>query len=250
MPSDRTAVVVVLVGLLLVPGPAYAFALDDLGGEERYRSSAGYSATEIDVSNDAALADRYATDLTFRPPNLEYRHVREAYRAPNGTREVLETGMADGAASVESDAVAADLRRLERNYTFLTTEYDTYHTFTLADGELATTAANDSEIATAVREQLIANHTDLSPAERRTFRKIRDATVSEEAYDYRPWSDEPVPDAPIVERDGTYYAVEVTSQTDDFDFPDGLLLGLVAAAVGVVAVLGGTGTLVYNRLRS
>lgn len=250
MPSDRVAVAVVLVGLLLVPGPAYAFALDDLGGEERYRSSAGYSATEIDASNDTVLADRYAADLTFRPSSFQYRHVREEYRAPNETREALETAMADGEAPVESDAVAADLRRLDRNYTFLTAEYDTYHVFTLADGELTTTVANDSEIAAAVRERLIANYSALPPVEQRTFRRIRNATVSEEAYDYRPWSDEPVPDAPIVERDGTYYAVEVTSHTDDIGFPDGLLLGLVAAGVGVVAVLAGAGTLVYNRWRS
>jgi len=250
MPSDRTALVLVLVGLLLVPGPAYAFALDDLGGEERHRSSTGYSAAEIDASDHTVLADRYADRLAFRPSSLEYHHVREEFRAPNETREALEAAMADGAASVDSAAVAADVRQLQRNNTYLTVEYDTYYAFTLADGELTTTVANDSEIASVVRERLIANYSSLPPAEQRTFRKIRNATVSEEAYDYRPWSDEPVPDAPIVERDGTYYAVEVTSHTDDFDFPDGLLLGLVAAGVGVVAVLVGIATLGYNRWRS
>ncbi|MFC6786661.1 hypothetical protein ACFQFH_12440 [Halobaculum halobium] len=250
MPSDRTALAVVLVGLLLIPGPAYAFALDDLGGADRHRSSAGYSATEIDVSNDTVLANRYAVDHSVRPASFAYRHVREEYRAPNRTREALETAIADGTAPVESDAVAADLRRIERNYAFVTAESDTYYAFDVADGELTATAANDSEIAAVVREQSIADYSSLPPAERRTFRKIRNATVSEEAYDYRPWSDEPVPERPIVERDGTYYAVEVTSHTDDFDFPDGLLLGLVGSAVGVVAALVGVGTLAFNRWRA
>jgi hypothetical protein len=75
-------------------------------------------------------------------------------------------------------------------------------------------------------------------------------TASEAAFGYRPWSDEPVPERPIVERGGTYYAVEVTAHTDDFDFPDGLLLGGAGALVGVVAVFGGAGTLVYNRWRA
>ncbi|UIO99930.1 hypothetical protein Hbl1158_00720 [Halobaculum sp. CBA1158] len=249
MPSDRTALVILLVGLLLVPGPAYAFALDDLGQEERHRSSTGYSATEVDVSNDTVLADRYGTELSVRPSSFQYRHVRERYRAPNRTRETLEAAMADGDAAVESDAVAADLRRLDRNHSFLTAEYDTYYAFDVADGELTATPANDAEVAGVVRDQLVVNYSALPPDERRTFRKIRNATASEEAFDYRPWSDEPVPERPIVERDGRYYAVEVTSHTDDFDFPDGLLLGLAGSGVGVVAVVGGLGTLGYNRWR-
>lgn len=250
MPSDRTALVAVLVGLLLLPGPAYAFALDAADGPERYRSSAGYAATEIADENDTVLAEQYASSLTFRPESFQYRHVRDDFRAPNRTREVLEAAIATGSATVDDDAVAADVRQLRRNYTYLTVEYDTYHTFTLADGAVTTTVANESDIAATVREELVANYSDLSPAERRTFRKIRNATDSEAAYDYRPWDDEPVPEQPIVERDGTHYAVEVVSHTDDFSFPDGLFLGLVGSGVGVVAVLTGIGTLGYNRWRA
>ncbi|MFC7135727.1 hypothetical protein [Halobaculum litoreum] len=250
MPSDRTALVVVLVGLLLLPGPAYAFALDAADGPERHRSPTGYAATEIAVGNDSVLAERYASSLTFRPESFRYRHVRNDFRAPNRTRETLETAMATGSATVDSDAVAADVRQLRRNYTFLSAEYDTYHTFALADGEVTTTVANESDVAAAVRAELVVSYDDLPPAERRTFRKIRNATESEAAYDYRPWNDEPVPEEPIVERDGTHYAVEVVSHTDDFSFPDGLFLGLVGSGVGVVAVLAGVGTLGYNRWRA
>jgi hypothetical protein len=140
MPSDRTALVVVLVGLLLVPEPAYAFALDDIGGPERHRVSAGYAATPIEYSNDTVLAERYAASLTFRPSAFQYRHVREAYHAPNRTRAGLETAIETGSAPVESDAVATDIRALRRNYSFLTVEYDTYYAFAIADGELMATA--------------------------------------------------------------------------------------------------------------
>ncbi|MFC7097085.1 hypothetical protein [Halobaculum marinum] len=250
MPSDRTALVLVFVGLLLLPGPAYAFALDAADGPERYRSSAGYAATPIDYENDTVLAEQYAASLTFRPESFQYRHVRDDFRAPNRTREVLETAMATGSATVDSDAVAADVRQLRRNYSFLSAEYDTYHAFTLADGEVTTTVANESDVAAAVREELVVSYDDLSPAEQQTFRKIRNATESDDAFAYRPWNDEPVPDDPIVERDGTYYAVEAVSHTDDFGFPEGTFVGLVASAVGIVALLAGLGTLGYNRWRT
>jgi hypothetical protein len=53
---------------------------------------------------------------------------------------------------------------------------------------------NDSAVAAVVRERLVVKCEELSDDEQETFRKIRNATDSEQAEGYRPWSDEPVPD--------------------------------------------------------
>ncbi|RDI72681.1 hypothetical protein [Halopelagius longus] len=237
MSSKRTVRVLLLVGLLLLPGPVYAIEAERLDGPERHRVANGYTATPIDAENDSRLADQYAVRLAFNPEDVEYRHVASGLRAPNRTRSTLERAIRNGSATVDSLAVRSDVRRLRRNYTFLTESYDAYYAYSLSSGTVATTRANDSEIAAAVRDELVVEYETLSAAERATFRKVRNATVSEDAYDYRPWQDEPMPSAAIVERNGTHYAVETASHTDDFDFPDGLLLGVVASAVGVVCLL-------------
>jgi hypothetical protein len=253
MSPNRAALALLVVGLVLLPGPAYAFGLDRLDGPDRYRSSAGYVATPIEAENDTVLAERYAAGVTFRTPSLKYRHVAEEHRAPNETRRVLERAIRAGSTTTDSPAVREDLRRIQRNHSFVTVSYDAYYTYsTSTDGDVTTvetTRANDSEIAAVVRENRIVDYEDLSEDEQETFRKIREATESEEQYDYRPWSDEPVPERPIVERNGTYYAVEVASHTDDFNFPDGLFLGLAASGVGIVLLLSSGVVGLYGRYR-
>lgn len=238
---NRTALALLVVGLVLLPGPAYAIGLDRLDGPDEHRVSAGYVAEPIAAANDSVLADRYAGQVSFQPSDLEFRHVRDDYRAPDRTRDVLERAIGDGSATTDDGAVESDLRRIERNHTFLTVSFDAYYAYGIestADATtVETTRANDSEIATAVREELVADYEHLPEAERTTFRKIRQATEADDQYDYRPWSDEPVPGEPIVERDGDYYAVEVASHTDDFHFPDGLFLGFGASIGGIVCLL-------------
>lgn len=249
--SDRSVLALLLVGLLLLPGPAYAVALDGLDGSDPHRSSAGYVAERIDVSNDTLLAERYASHLAFQPSDMAWRHVRDDYRAPNRTRETLDDAIRTGSASTTNASVAADLRSLERNYTLLTREYDTYHSFAVAAADEAivvrTARANDSEIAAMVRDRLVVSYTNLTEEERATFRKIRNATTAD-GY-YRPWQAEPLPPAPIVERNGTHYAVRQTVSVDDVGFPAGSFAGLVASGIGVLCVLAAIGLGLYRRVR-
>lgn len=253
MSPTRAALALLVIGAVLLPGPAYAIGLDRLEGPDRHRSPTGYVATPIDIENDSVLADRYARDVTFRTQGLEYRHVADDYRAPNETRRVLERAIRNGTATTSDEAVSDDVQQLQQNYTLLTTSYDAHYTYAVsATGEtttVETTRANDSEIAATVRDELVVDYENLSADERETFRKIRNATESDEQYDYRPWSDEPVPERPIVERNGTYYAIEIASQTDDFDFPPGLFLGFLGSALGVVALLASGGLWLYGRYR-
>lgn len=253
MSPKRAALALLLVGLVLLPGPAYAIGLDHLDGEDRHRSSAGYVATSIEAENDSVLADRYASEVTFRTQGLDYRHIADDYRAPNETRRVLERAIRNGTATTSTPAVHDDVQQLEQNDTFLTISYDGYYTYSVSSNGDTTTVqtsrANDSEIAAVVRDELIVDYQSLSDDERETFRKIRNATESEQQYDYRPWSDEPVPEEPIVAQDGRYYAIEVASHTDDFNFPEGLFLGFAASGLAIVLLLASGGVWLYGRYR-
>jgi hypothetical protein len=241
MDRRRVALACFLVGLLLLPGPAYAMVVDWADGPDRTRSPSGYQATEIDVSNDSLVAERYTSAVTFYAPTLTYRHAAD-YRARNETSDVLVRAIRTGNATTDDPAVVADVRSIQRNYSFVTVEYDTVASLELSADDEATrvraTPVGDAEIAAAVREELVVSDDSLSPAERRTFEKIRNATVSEAADDYRPWSDEPVPPT-IVRRGDTYYAVEQVSSTDEFGSP-GLFVGLAASAVGIVLLVVGS----------
>lgn len=253
MSPQRAALVLLVIGAILLPGPAYAIGLDRLDGPEQHRSPTGYVATPIEAENDTVLAEQYGSDVAFRTQGLEYRHIADDYRAPNETQRVLERAIRNGTATTSTRAVHDDVRQLQQNYTLLTISYDAYYTYSVSateDGVIVETSrANESAVAAVVRDRLIVDYEALSADEQETFRKIRNATESEQEYDYRPWSDEPVPDRPIVERDGTYYAIEVASHTDDFNFPPGLFLGFVGSALGIVSLLA-SGTLwLYSRYR-
>lgn len=251
MSSNRTALALLVVGLLLIPGPVYATTLDHLGGPNRHRSSAGYTAHPIDASNDSLLADRYGAELAFQPSEMKWEHVRADYRAPNQTRDVLKNAVRNGSARTTNTAVDRDLRLLSRNYTLLTREYDNYYAFTVKHNAGTTTVetqgANNSEVAAMVRDRLVVDYANLTVDEQRTFREIRNATVNDDYY--RPWQSEPVPEKPIVARDGSQYAVRHTVSVDDFDFANGLLIGIVASLLGILFVLTGLLVGAYNLLR-
>ena len=251
----RTALALLVLGLLLTPGVWYVFTADDLTGPDRYRSSSGYTATPVDVSNDSQLADRYDSRLTVRADSLRYRHVADEYAAPNETRRVLAETIETGRATVRDDSVRSDLVAIDDEYPFVTNESTRDGVYAL---ELSTeaddttvvraTRANDSAVADVVRRDLVVSYESLPPAEQATFDAVRNATVHDESY--RPWSDEPVPDEPLVEKGGTTYAVETTVHVDDFDFPDGLLLGLVASGLGVLSLVAAALVAIVGYVRS
>lgn len=247
MPSNRAALALLVTGLVLLPGPAYAIGFEQVDGPERYRTSAGYTATPIDTSNDSMLAEQYGSRLSLRPDVLELPYMADRYRAPNQTRSVLEATIENGSVSSESENVSTDLERLRANYTFLEGPSDSYYRYSVSSTRIEASQVNDSVIADAVREELAVEYSSLTPDERETFRKIRNATVSEEQFAYRPWQDEPVPENPIVEGNQTAYAVRVASHADDFHFPDRLLLGIGASLLGIFSLVLAGGITLFNR---
>lgn len=254
MSPNHWALAFLLAGLILLPGPAYAIGVDQFDGPDRGRSSAGYAATPINASNDSLLAHKYDGRISFQTEDLTYQHIARNYRAPNETQRVLERAIRNCTATTSSQAVHADLRQLAGNYTFLTISHDAYYSYSISTTADTTTvrtnSANDSTIARAVRDELVVTYGQLPTAQQATFDEIRNATEASDQYEYRPWSDEPVPDKPLVERDGTHYAVEVVSHTDAINVPDGLFLGIIASAVGLVSLLASGGVWLYGRLRN
>lgn len=251
--APRRALVLLVVGLLLLPGPVYALGMERLDGSDRHRVAAGYTATPIDIDDDGLLTEKYRGDLTFRTESLAYRHVAADYREPNRTKATLERAIRTGNATTTDERVRADLRRAAERHPFVTVEYDRVYDYTVetrgGETTVETTPASDELVARTVRERLVVPYDTLSPAERETFRKIRAATTDDDPGDYRPWSDEPVPEQPVVARNGTHYAVEVVSHTDDVGPPDGVIAGVGASLLGVCLVVGSGGWLVYGRLR-
>jgi hypothetical protein len=250
MAPSRTALALLVVGVVLLPGPGYAVLLEQVDGPER--QSTAYVVTPIDASNDSLLTDRYADRISFRPERLTYGHVADDYRAPNRTRDVLERAVRSGTATTSDEAVAADLRRIGRDYAFLTIDYDEYYAFSLSetnkgDDSLRTSRANESDIAATVRHTLVVDYRDLSPEKRETVRKIRNAT--EAGHDYHPWSDEPVPERRIVRRNGTSYAIETNGHVDEFGPSGGVLLGFAGSAVGIACLFASGGVWVYGRMQ-
>lgn len=250
MPSRRAVLAVGVVGLLLLPGPVYATVAEEVTGPDRTRSPSGYTANPIDTTDDERLAERYGPELTVRLERLS-EPVATKYDAPNATRRLVERAIENGTANTTDDRVASDLRRLDRVGGFVASETTTYRLGVAASDERTTLTArpaNESVVAQAVREQLIVEFGSLSADERATFLKIRNATRDESRFDYRPYTDEPVPADRIVRHEGTAYAVERASVSDDAN----LLLPVVGfglSALGAVCVVGAGVGLTVQRLR-
>jgi hypothetical protein len=253
MSPNRIALALLLIGLVLLPGPAYAVGLDRLDGPDRYRVSTGYQTTAVDISNDSALAEEYIFGLAFLPEDMQFHYINEDYLAPNRTQRVLERAIRNGSATTRDQAVEADLQQLQRTHPLLTLTYRVYYVYSVSSTggttTIEATRANESQIAALVRANHVVSYQNLTKAEQRTFRKIRNATDDPDQYDYRPWSDEPLPERPIVERNGTYYVIEGSSDTDDFNFPAGFLLGFVASGLGLIALILSGGVWLYARWR-
>lgn len=252
MPRKNAALILLLVGLVLLPGPAYAIGLERLDAPDRSRSPTGYVARPIDGANDTALTERYGDHVSLQVEDLRFSHVADDFRAPNRTRDVLEAVTANETVHIDDAAVQSDLGQVSREYPFVTREYETYYRLRLSERDGATRVeavpATDAEVAAVVRDRLVTDYAELSPAQRRTFEAIRNATTSDESYAYRPWSDEPLPPTPVVRRDGTYYAVRGVMHVDDFSLPDGFVAGFVASGVGALCLLAAVALAVYRRV--
>lgn len=250
----RAVRVLLLIGLVLLPGPAYAIALEQADQPEPHRSSRGYTATSINASNDSVVVEQYGDEVTFLVEEKNDEHVASDLRAPNRTHEILRRAVGSGETTASQSAVIADIREIDRTYPFVTRGYHTYYELVLTETNgglrVNATEATEAEVAAAVRERYVVHYDDLSAEKQRTFDKIRRATRSEDDYGYRPWSNESVVERPaIVEKNGSYYALRAPLHVDDFDLPDGLFLGLVGSAVGIGCLLVGAGILIAQRIR-
>lgn len=253
MPSRRAVVALLVVGVVLLPGPGYAVAFDELNGPERTRSPSGYVATPIDASNDTVVAEQYAASLAFQPANLEHRYLAEQYRRPNETKEVLLTAIAEGAATTSDSEVVADLREVVGRHHLLTNRWETYYVVSVTRSGDETTVfareANATTIAEIARDEYLVRYEELSASKRATFEKIRNATRSEEEYGYRPWNTENAPEPPLmVERNGTTYAVSTGVHVDDFGPSIYVFVGLAASALGVICLVGSGLLALYLRI--
>lgn len=250
MPS-RPALVLLAVGLVLLPGPAYAVLVDSVRPD---RVAAGYSAERVDLDDPdtrARLAETFGHEVT-----VSLHHVDDAsshpYRTPDRTAAVLRRayrGM--DPVRVTDDAVRADVEALARNASFLRPDFDHDPRRLVVhrrDGALlvSTRETNASAVFAAVRGDVVVDYDALSPAERDTVDRVLRTAGADDAY-YRPYENEPHPTFPaIVERDGNHYLVQPTVHVDDFGF-DGLVAGIGASAVGLLFLFGGAAVALVER---
>lgn len=245
MEYRRLALALLVAGVVLLPGVGYVYAVDSLDGPDRHRSSTVLAASEVNASNDTYLAERFGNQVTFWVNTLEYGHVRDDYRAPNRTRAVLLAALEDGSATTTDPDARADLRAIDDEYAFVATSRDsTLRAVALSTEDGTTTVtvepASDEAVADAVRARAVYDYDALPAPEQETVDEILNASRGGDEFDgYRPWSDEPLPQASrfVVEKDGTDYVVRTVAHVDDFSFPDYIVLGVVASGLGVLSLL-------------
>lgn len=262
----RTAALALLaVGLVLLPGPAYAVVVDDAtGGDERHRESYALGAERIDPNTTAGqreLVRRYGTRVALPVESVTAGYARDGYAAPNRTASVLRAAIENGTAVATAAPVRSDVAAVADEYDYLRVDRgsdpadDPYYALSVSESGTRTTVradrVNRSDVAATVLDRHAVAYDSLSPAERETVDKIlAESAEGEASGEYRPYSDEPVPDRPFVLRRGdAYYDVHVTSHVDDFSFPTGFLAGVVASVVGVLSILGGLAVAAVAHLR-
>ena len=249
--SSRFAFVLLAVGLVLLPGPAYAFALDAVDTD---RSSSGYSAERIDLDDPdtrARLAERFHRRVTVYTSHVA-NGPSNRYNAPTRTAEVLGRAYrTNGSIRVTDDAVRADLTLLDEESSFvaLDAERGPRRLVVNRSGDavvVSTRRASLAERFEAVRDDLLVPYESLSRAERATVDRALETTGDDGAY-YRPYEDDPHPFPAVVEKDGEHYLVRSTVSIDDFG-PDGLFVGLVGSGVGLVCLLAGGAVALVGRV--
>lgn len=236
MPS-RVATTLLVVGLLLIPGPVYAAAVDSMTPD---RVPQGYSAEPVDLDDPETreqLAETFDDDVT-----LSLYHLTDSPASSDRTAAVLREAYRGGELRVTDEAVRAEIQALARNYTFLRSDADHDPRLLVldpsADALVVTTRhVSFSEVFREVRGDAVVEYESLSPAERATIDRILNTSGSD-AY-YRPYENDPHPDFPVVvEKGGAHYLVQSTIVVDDFS-PDGFYLGVLGTGGGVVALLAG-----------
>lgn len=253
MRTKRIGLTFFILGLVLAPGPIYAIALEAVDSPEQTRSPTGYVATDLNVSNEALLAEKYANTISFDISDLRYPHVRDGFAAPNRTRALLREAIRNGSSETTASTVESDLHRIQQNSVFITIDKETYYETTVTPTEagvlIETRRVNETELAESILANQVVRYDSLSPTRQSTFDKIRNVTTSPENSAYRPWSTERVPDpSTIVYKDGHYYEIVARVHVDDFGLPDGLLIGIGSSIVGIASLLLAGGFFIREKL--
>ena len=248
MPS-RPALALLVVGLLLLPGPAYAGLVDSL---DRDRVATGYGAERVDLDDPETrerLTERFADDVTVNLDHVAEPYAADEYRAQNRTVRVLRRAYrGNEPVRVTDDAVRADVTDLARNASFLRPDFDREPRRLVVDRSDDVLVVETREAnASAVFAAAVVRYDGLPPAEQATVEKVLNASGGEEHDYYRPYRDEPHPFPAVVEKDGEHYLVQSTVHVDDFG-PDGFFVGLAASGVGLVCLLGAGAAMLVERV--
>ena len=247
MRPRRTARVLLVVGLLLLPAPLYLGAGAELASPPP-RTSQLYAAEPLDPANAtdrATIADDYGTAVALSTHQVSEQYSAGEYRAPTAARRTLERAMASGSATVDNPDAQADLRAIARDNTFIYDAYsdddDQYYRLRVTDNGSTVRASPVAvdRVANATVDAATVAYADLSADERRTVDRIL-ANSSGSYSGYRPRVNDPFVDQlpTLVRKDGQVYGIFVNGWVDDFG-PGfvGFLFGVFFALVGVAAIL-------------
>lgn len=246
MRPRKIALLLLLVGAICLPAPLYlGWAAEATAPPPK--TSGIYAAEPVDPGNASDrkhLVYRHRAAVALSIHQVSARYSAGEYRAPNQTRRLLARAMQNGSATTRDPAVAADVGRIDRNYSFVYDAYgedDDYYRLRVRENgsRVATERVTEAKFANATVERAAVRYADLSPGERRTVDEIV-RSPSGVGEGYRPRVDDAFVDRlpALVWKDGTLYSLHVTGHVDDFG-PGfgGFLAGLVGTAIGAVLIL-------------
>jgi hypothetical protein len=254
----KTAVALLVVGLLLLPAPLYLGWAGQATAPPP-KSPQVYAAEPVDMDDPTdrnELVEEHWTTVAFSAHQASERYSTGEFRSPNATRGALREAMGNGSASVADDGARADLREIAASSQFVTDAYsdiEGYYRLELREnGSVVAAEQVSEERIVEVIADTSPHYENLTAGEQRTLDRLLDTTADESAG-YRPRVDEPFVDrlpTPFWKGD-TLYHVYVRGHVDDFGPGFGWFVrGLVVAAVGLLLVVGSGGYLLYRQRTS
>ncbi|MFC7127828.1 hypothetical protein [Haloferax chudinovii] len=242
----KLALLLAVVGLVCLPAPAYLPALADATSpppkvSNSYRAETVSLANQSDVEH---IVRRHGRAVSISVHQVGQRYSAGEYRAPNETRETLETAMRKGTARTAAVGAQADLRAIARNNTYVHDAYgerEQYYRFSVEENGSLVTARNVTlqRVANATVERGAYSYERLSPEARETVDRV--LRNSSDGDGYRPRVNDAFVDRlpALVEKEGTLHSITAYTHVDDFGFGTALVVGLGVAGVGAVLLLVG-----------
>ncbi|EMA07438.1 hypothetical protein [Haloferax denitrificans] len=243
----KLAFLLAVVGLVCLPAPVYLPALADATSPPP-KVSNSYRAEPVSLANHSdveTIVRRHGRSVSISVHQVSHRYSADEYRAPNETRETLETAMRNGTARTTAAGAQADLRAIARNNTYVHDAYaerEQYYRFSVRENGSVVTARNATlgRVANTTVERSAYSYANLSPAARETVDGVL-RNSSDGDFGYRPRVNDAFVDRlpALVEKEGTLYSITAYAHVDDFGFGAALVVGLGVAGVGAVLLLVG-----------